>query len=183
MNMATISARLNNLFNKIYDIIYRMRTGEQTKSIPKSVHAIQAHSYTFYFIALLFGVLLDFLFPLKLLNQPVLMPISTVFIIFASFLIIWAQRASEKFKRKKMKENITKESFCNGPYSFIKNPTHLGLFILTLGFGILANAVFVILFAIVSFVVTKFIFLKKEEKILEVKYGAPYIEYKKSMRS
>lgn len=59
---------------------------------------------------------------------------------------------------------------------------HWGLFILMLGFGILINAIFVILFSIVSFVVAKFIFLKKEENILAGKYGAPYMEYKKSVK-
>lgn len=159
-----------------------MHIEEQVKSTPKSVHAIQAHSYTFYFIMLLAGVFLDFIFPLNIPHWSVLMPISAIFLILASFLIIWAQWASRKFKREKTRENITRESFCNGPYSFTKNPAHLGLFILTLGFGILADAVFVILFSVVSFIVTRFVFLRKEENILADKYGAPYVEYRKSVR-
>jgi protein-S-isoprenylcysteine O-methyltransferase Ste14 len=51
-----------------------------------------------------------------------------------------------------------------------------------LGFGIMANTLFIIIFSIFSFFITKFIFLKKEENILAEKYGAPYLEYKKIVR-
>src|ERR1035437_6593070 len=54
----------------------------------------------------------------------------------------------------------------------------VGAIILLLGFGIIVNAPFVILSAIISFIVTKFVFLSKEEKILADKYGTPYLEYK-----
>ena len=153
------------------------------KAIPElSVHAIQAHSYTFYFIMLLIGISLDAFFRIDIPYQNILMPISVVLLILASVLIIWAQNASKKFKKENTKENITKESFLNGPYSFTKNPTHWGLFILMLGFGILANALFIILSTIISFIVTKLVFLKKEEIILADKYGDPYLEYKKSVK-
>ena len=156
---------------------------EKAKNIPKlSVHAIQAHSYTFYFIMLLIAIFLDFIFPIGIPYQSVLMPISVIFLIIASILIIWAQKASNKFKKENTKENITKEAFYNGPYSFTKNPTHWGLFILMIGFGILANAFFIILSTIISFIVTKLVFLKKEELILADKYGDLYLEYKKSVK-
>lgn len=97
-----------------------MHIEEQAKSIPKSVHAILAHSYAFYFIAFLLGISLDFLFPFKFPNQSVLMPISVALLIIASVLIIWAQGASKKFKKEKTKENITGKSFYNGPYCFTR---------------------------------------------------------------
>ena len=51
-----------------------------------------------------------------------------------------------------------------------------------LGFGLVANAIFIIVTTVISFVLTKFIYLKKEEAILEKKYGAPYLEYKKAVK-
>ena len=52
----------------------------------------------------------------------------------------------------------------------------------TLGFGIMADTFFVILFALISFVVAKYVFIKRQEELLAEKYGAPYLEYKKMVR-
>ncbi len=142
------------------------------------VHRILAHSYLFYFVSFLLGLFLDFMFPVEFYEKTIMVSIGTIFLIFGTFLIIWAQRSSHKLK----KENMTKETFCNGPYRYTRSPTHFGLFFMMLGFGIVVNALFVIIFTIISFFITKFIFIRKEEKILALKYGAPYLEYKKSVK-
>src|SRR3989344_1533147 len=45
-----------------------------------------------------------------------------------------------------------------------------------------ANALFVMLFILLAFVVTRALFITEEEKILEKKYGSAYLEYKKSVK-
>ncbi|KKP64099.1 MAG: hypothetical protein UR62_C0020G0001, partial [Candidatus Nomurabacteria bacterium GW2011_GWF2_35_12] len=67
-------------------------------------------------------------------------------------------------------------------YCYTRSPTHFGLFLLMLGFGIITNALFIIIFSVISFIITKFVFIRKEEKILAEKYGIPYLEYKKSVK-
>ncbi|MFA5937210.1 MAG: methyltransferase [Candidatus Paceibacterota bacterium] len=142
------------------------------------VHKILAHSYIFYFLFFIFGLFLDFIFPLKLFENMAISSIGALFLIFGTFLIFWAQKVSRNLK----KESISKKSFCQGPYCFTRSPTHFGLFITMLGFGIMINALFIVIFSIISFFITKFVFLKKEEKILAEKYGTPYLEYKKSVK-
>ena len=146
----------------------------------KAVHKILAHSYFFYFLMFLSGVLLDLLFPVKIFNSPLMLFFGLTLIIFSSVLILWAQMTSRDLVNAK--EDINTETFCKGPYCFTRSPTHWGLFFLILGFGIVANAFFIILFTLVSFFTTKFIFLRKEEIILAEKYGAPYLEYKKKVK-
>ncbi|MFA4975567.1 MAG: methyltransferase [Candidatus Paceibacterota bacterium] len=161
-----------------------MEVGDETKQIndinihKNSVHKILAHSYLFYFIVFLFSLFLDYIFPLKFFENSYVMWIGALFLIFGTFLIFWAQKSSHNFK----KEIINKEIFCNGPYCYTRTPTHFGLFLLILGFGMINNALFIIIFSIISFIITKFIFIKKEEEILSLKYGTPYLEYKKSVR-
>ena len=105
-------------------------------------------------------------------------PIGVAFLLLATILILWAQMTS----RNLSKQNITKETFCKGPYCYTRSPTHWGLFLLLLGFGFIANAFFLIILTLISFVITKFIFLEKEENALAMKYGAPYLEYKKEVK-
>lgn len=142
------------------------------------VHWILAHSYTLYFILFLASVLLDFIFRIKIFISPVMVPVGVALLIFASFLILWAQKTSRNLDIK----NVSKETFCKGPYCYARSPTHWGLFFLMLGFGIIVNAVFVVLFTLISFLITRFTFLDKQEAVLAEKYGEPYLEYKRSVK-
>jgi len=156
-----------------------MKMEAENKNIHKhSVHKILAHSYSVYFLFFLIGVFLDLVFNFEVFNSSVVMPLGFILLLFGTFLILWAQKTSRNLK----KDIINKGTFCHGPYYFTRTPTNFGLFFLMLGFGLIINAFFVALFALISFVVAKLTFLKKEEKILALKYGAPYLEYKKSVR-
>lgn len=144
-----------------------------------TVHHVLAHSYFLYFLLFLVAVFLDLVFPIKIFSNGTMVPAGFSILVFASVLILWAQKTSRDLRKI---EHINKESFCRGPYCYTRSPTHWGLFLLMLGFGFLVNALFVIIFTVISFIVTKFIFIKKQESILVDKYGAPYIEYKKSVK-
>jgi protein-S-isoprenylcysteine O-methyltransferase Ste14 len=142
------------------------------------VHHILAHSYSFFFLLLIIGILLDVIFNVKFFENSILLPVGFVLLVLASILIFWAQKSSHKLN----KENLSKETFCRGPYYYTRSPTHLGLFLLILSFGFITNAFFVIVLTVVSFIVTKFVFVKKQEAILEERYGEAYKEYKKSVK-
>jgi len=151
---------------------------ENKDSHKNKVHGILAHSYLFCFISFLVGLFLDFIFPFEIFEKFTMASIGLVFLILGTLLIFWAQKASLNLK----KENINKETFYHGPYRYTRSPTHFGIFLLMLGFGIMINALFVIIFSITSFIISKFTFLKKEEEVLAKKYGSPYVEYKKSVK-
>lgn len=143
-----------------------------------SVHKVLAHSYSLYFIFFIVGIALDLFFNLKVSDNYLITPAGFFFLVLGTFLIIWAQKTSRHLE----KENITKNTFYRGPYKYTRGPTHWGLFFLMLGFGMTLNTFFVILFAFISFIVSKFTFLNKQEKLLEEKYGSPYREYKKIVK-
>jgi len=142
------------------------------------VHKVLAHSHYVYFLIFLIGVTLDLIFKFKIFTNPAMLPIGFFLLLFGTFLIIWAEKTSHNFK----KDNLTRETFSQGPYLYTRNPTHWGLFLLVMGFGVITNALFVVLSTLVSFFIEKFIFQVKTEKILEEKYGMPYLEYKKMVK-
>jgi protein-S-isoprenylcysteine O-methyltransferase Ste14 len=143
-----------------------------------NIHHVLAHSYSTYFILFLIGLSLDLAFKLNVFTGNVVAFMGGILLFLGTLLVLWAQKTSRNLD----KGNITKEVFSHGPYCFTRSPTHWGLFFLMLGFGLMANAFFVILLTILSFLVTRFIFLKKEETLLVAKYGAPYMEYQKSVK-
>ena len=144
----------------------------------KRVHHVLAHSYVVYFMALIFGLVFSAFVPIKFFFSVILMNMSGIILLLSSVLILWAEKSSKKFN----KENLNRKSFMNGPYRFTRNPTNLGLFLSIISFGIIVNSVFIILFCLIAFLFSRLVFLKNEEKILTLKYGAPYIEYKKIVK-
>jgi protein-S-isoprenylcysteine O-methyltransferase Ste14 len=142
------------------------------------VHRVLAHSYFVYFLFLVLSVVLDIIFHIHAFEDVFVIPAGIILLVLATILIVWAQNTSRNLQR----ENICKESFLHGPYCYTRSPTHYGLFLLMLGFGLVANAFFVIMFTIISLLITKFFFLKKEENLLEKKYGDAYKEYKKLVK-
>lgn len=150
--------------------------GKQT--LGANIHSVLAHSYGVSFALLVVGLFFHFFYPIKISSYNFTFLLGFVFLFFATILIIWAQKTSRNLD----KGNLNKQSFCKGPYSYSRMPTHFGLVFLMLGLGLIINSVFVVLFTIISFIVSKFFFIKKEEDLLLEKYGAPYLEYKKSVR-
>ena len=142
------------------------------------VHEILAQSYFFYFVFLLIGVVLDYVFPMQIFQNSIADSVGMILMIIATLLILWAQKTSRSLN----KENLNKRTFMSGPYKYTRSPTHWGLSILIFGFGITINAFFIVVTTVLSFFLTKMIFLKREEKILTRKYGEPYKEYKKTVR-
>jgi len=148
------------------------------KALTLKIHRTLAHSYTAFFAFFLIGIFFNSFFPVKFLDSSLAVPFGFSILVFATVLIFWAQRTSRYLK----KESPTVEHFCRGPYCYSRSPTHWGLFFLMLGFGIIINSGFVILFSLMAFFVTKMIFIKKEEEALAQKYGEPYLEYKRKVK-
>lgn len=103
-------------------------------------------------------------------------------LIVSSLIIYWAQFTSSNYK-KRVKKDSSRSHFEHGPYKYLRSPTHFGLFIMTLGFSLIINSLFSVLFTLIAYIISKFFFLKKEEEILEGKYGEVYTEYKKKVKN
>ena len=149
------------------------------KQNKNSVHHVLAHSYSVYLILLLIGIGLDLIFGYKIFSNSVMVPIGFFFLALAPIIILWAQKTGRDLRKVK---EVKTEHFCRGPYCYTRIPTQWGLFFLILGFGIVTNSFFVILFTIISFLISKFVFIGKHDRILVEKYGSAYTEYKKLVR-
>jgi protein-S-isoprenylcysteine O-methyltransferase Ste14 len=143
-----------------------------------AIHRSLAHSYTFYFIFFMVGMMLDAIFKISLFKTSIMFPVGLILFLLSTAIIAWAQLSYVNPEGKE----IAKEHFSKGPYAYTRNPTHWGLFILILGFGFMVNGFFVILMTIVWHLLTKVTFIKKHEAAMLHYFGAPYEEYKKSVK-
>ncbi len=143
------------------------------------VHIVLAHSYLVYFASLLFGLAIDVYWPIRI-DIPGLEILGTLLIFAGPLLIFWAQNTSHKMAVKQIcsREGVCVDDFYKGPYTFTRSPTHLGIFLMVIGFGFIMCSISIILTTTIAFILTRYVFVKKEERILEDKYGEPYRLYK-----
>lgn len=146
-----------------------------------TIHAMLVYVYAVFFVSMVLGVLLDEILKLELLANFEHSYIGTGIIVFGTLLIYLAQKAS--FNASKIKpENSSVEGFMYGPYKYFRHPTYLGVFFMVLGFGIVIRSTFSVLLILITYLIVKLTFVKKEEKTLEEKYGQIYLDYKKKVR-
>lgn len=70
----------------------------------------------------------------------------------------------------------------HGPYRFTRNPMYLAWELIVVGVGLAANAPWVIVMALPAAFVTLRLVIDKEERYLETKFGAEYLDYKARVR-
>lgn len=146
------------------------------------VHVVLGHSYLFYFLALILGILADVFIRVRLVgdNHPSL---GFIAIVVGTILIYWAQNTSRQAHHRKGSSSVSGYMrFMGGPYEFTRSPTHLGLGLMMVGVSFVLQSVSLLVCSIVAFLVTRYIFIWKEEKILAENYGEDYIEYKKHVK-
>ncbi|MFA6514741.1 MAG: isoprenylcysteine carboxylmethyltransferase family protein [Candidatus Paceibacterota bacterium] len=148
----------------------------------ETVHFVLLHSYSIFLIAVVLGVFLDIVFKLKIFSNEIYKYVGFAMLIISSLIIYWAQSTSANYQERVHKKE-GRSNFEFGPYRYMRSPTHFGLFIMTIGFALIINSLFSVIFTIIAYAITKLFFLKREEKILEKKYGEVYRDYKKKVRN
>src|SRR5258706_12470332 len=69
-----------------------------------------------------------------------------------------------------------------GPYRVSRNPIYLAFSLLHLGIAIWANSLWLVATLIASLAVIAWVLIPREEQYLERRFGAEYVDYKKSVR-
>jgi len=69
-----------------------------------------------------------------------------------------------------------------GPFRFTRNPMYLAWELIIVGVGLAANSPWVILMALPAAFLTRRLVIDKEERYLETKFGAEYLDYKARVR-
>ncbi len=147
------------------------------------IHFILSNSYTIFLFAVVLGVSFDTIIPLNIsIGGGYYKYVGLGMVSLGTLIIYWAQTTSNLIKSRKVKEG-THPGFDYGPYKYLRSPTHSGLFIMTLGLAVIINSPFSFLFVIIAHIITKLIYIKKEEKMLEEKYGEAYRDYKNKTKN
>lgn len=152
---------------------------EKTKK-PLSIHELLSYSYLVFLISFLLGITLEIFFSFGRSFSNI--GLGYLFLILGTTLVLWAQSTSKTGKKDRIAGNLTISNFFKGPYKITRTPTHLGMFLTVLGAGFIWGSLWIVIMSLFSYIFTKVTFVAEEERILEKRYGAPYLEYKKKMK-
>lgn len=151
----------------------------QNESIRASmVHFVLSQSYFLYLYTIIIGFILGIVFPIVIFSGIIYQYIGIFLIVFGTFLIYWANKTSHSFHKTKPGNR----KFFNGPYKYTRSPVHIGLSLMTLGLGFVFYSIYIVFLFVLLSCISKIIFLPKEEKLLEEKYGEEYSEYKRMFK-
>lgn len=158
----------------------------ENKSIKKRhisgiIHVLLSQDYAIFFLAVVLGVVCDIFFSLHIFNGVLYQNIGFIFIIVGTIIVYWSQATTRQMS-KMVTQNRDVNFFLQGPYKYTRNPTNFGLTLLVLGLGFLINSLFSVIFILITYIISKSFFIKKQDAILKERYGEVFEEYKKKVK-
>lgn len=93
-------------------------------------------------------------------------------------------KSNDLFRKHKTTKDFGDSSnlITEGIYLRTRNPMYLGMFLMLAGMGIAFRNTFSLLTPFLFFLVSHFLYIPKEEKLLAKTFGEQYLEYKKKVR-
>lgn len=159
----------------------KKRNKESRASIVGIIHIILLHTYASYFLAIILGVVFDIVFDFHIFGSLTYQYIGLIMIILGSVAVYWAQSTNSPKKSGQITDRDL-NFFFRGPYKYTRNPTNLGLTLMSLGLGFVVNSFFSVVFVLLNYLIARFIFIKQQDSILEERYGSIFSDYKKRVR-
>ena len=131
-------------------------------------------------------ILVDiFTFPADIIPQPynlvgiLLIPVGMLFIIWANYTLLHIGKIGLRNREPMQRPSSL---VLVGPFRFTRNPIYLGNLLMLLGLVIVWSSVVTAFFLILLYIIFRYVFIKKEEVILEEEFGDAYRDFKNRVR-
>ena len=135
-----------------------------------------------YGAAIVTGLLLEFGWPLPFLPGLLAALLGSVFVVVAVVVFFYSIRTFQTAGTPVPGNKPTTVIVRTGPYRFSRNPIYVAFSILELGIACWVNSVWLIATLIAAVALMASVVIPKEEWYLERRFGADYLEYKRSVR-
>jgi protein-S-isoprenylcysteine O-methyltransferase Ste14 len=154
------------------------------KNTTKDRAAVPIPPPLFVFACLAVGILLEFVFPSRPFDWPLLPRILASFILFviSGLCAVGAFRVLRIHHTPFDPSRPTREVVREGPYRFTRNPLYLSLLLLFAAIVVLVCSLWLLLALPVLFFLLDCFAVRREETYLEQKFGDEYGKYKGAVR-
>src|SRR2546422_3824378 len=135
-----------------------------------------------YLISLGIGALIQLATPLPFLPRSLAAPLGASLVVVAiglfSYSVAKFRAAGTPVPARKPTTVIVR----TGPYRFSRNPIYLAFSLLQLGIAIWVNSLWLLATLVGAVALIHFVVIRREEQYLERRFGAPYLNYRASVR-
>ena len=135
-----------------------------------------------YFIGVLAGVGLDYLWPMPFLAATPRYILGLVCIVAGLGLAVAAIRVFHRAGTNVAPTRPTLSIVAVGPYRFSRNPIYIGAALVQAGIAALADNLWILLLLVPVLAILRFGVIAREERYLAEKFGASYGDYKSRVR-
>jgi protein-S-isoprenylcysteine O-methyltransferase Ste14 len=135
-----------------------------------------------YGAAIVTGLVLEFGWPLPFLPRLLAALLGSVLVVVAVVVFSYAIRQFQTAGTPVPGNKPTTVIVRTGPYRFSRNPIYLAFSLFQLGIASWVNSVWLIATLIAAVALMASVVIPREERYLERRFGADYLDYKRSVR-
>jgi protein-S-isoprenylcysteine O-methyltransferase Ste14 len=135
-----------------------------------------------YLISLVSGAVIQLAKPLPFLPGTLPLPLGAPLVVAAVALFSYSVSTFRAAGTPVLARKPTTTIVRTGPYRFSRNPIYLSFSLFQLGIAIWANSVWLLATLGAAVVLIHYVVIPREERYLERKFGAQYLDYKASVR-
>ncbi len=135
-----------------------------------------------YLSSVVAGTVLDVVWPLPFFPRVLALPVGSSLVVLAMVLFSYSVRQLRAAGTPVPGNMPTTVIVRTGPYRFGRNPIYLAFSLLHLGIAIWVNSLWLIVTLIAAVAVMALVVIPREERYLESRFDAEYLDYKASVR-
>jgi protein-S-isoprenylcysteine O-methyltransferase Ste14 len=128
------------------------------------------------------GLLVHWLWPLRLLPPSLGVPLGVVLVLAAGALFLCAVRTFRKAGTPVPGNRPTAAIVRGGPYRFSRNPVYLAFTLFQLGLAAWVDSLGLLLALLPALALMTRVVIPREERYLEARFPAEYLPYKRAVR-
>ena len=128
------------------------------------------------------GVILHLAWPVSLLPRGGAPGLGATVVLLAIGLFVFAVRTFQAAGTPVPGNRPTTTIVRTGPYRCSRNPIYLAFSLLQLGIALWMNSLWLVLMLLASVALMSLVVIPREERYLERRFGADYLDYKRSVR-
>lgn len=135
-----------------------------------------------YLGAIALGLLLHFVWPVRLVSRAVSVPLGGTVVLVAVALFLYAVRTLRTAGTPVPGNRPTTTIVRRGPYRWSRNPIYLSFSLLQFGVAFWINSLWLLVTLIPAVVLMSLVVIPREEHYLETRFPSDYLPYKASVR-
>jgi protein-S-isoprenylcysteine O-methyltransferase Ste14 len=158
------------------------REKAQTGTVPKVANLGIVRPPIVYLVAIVLGVLLHVVWPVRLVPGAVSTPLGITAVLVAVALFFSAVRAFRAAGTPVPGNRPTTTIVRRGPYRYSRNPIYLAFTLLQLGITFWVNSLWLLVTLMPAMALMSLVVIPREERYLETRFPSEYLPYKTSVR-